>query len=68
MQPATSVLAKYECSVAAIASLASAVQWYAASWRSAVFIFAWVFVLINIPLLWYAARKPVLSWWRGRKA
>jgi hypothetical protein len=67
MQPGSTLFFKYELVVAAIALLGGIVQWFKAGWLSAAFIFVWIFVLLNLPVLWYAGRTKVLELWRSRK-
>jgi hypothetical protein len=68
MRPSTSVFLRYECIVAVVALIAAAIQWHKAGWSSALFIFVWIFVLINIPLLWYLGKSTVADWWRRRRS
>ena len=68
MKPSTSVVVRYEFTVAVLALAVAAIQWHKAGWLSALFIFAWMFVLINVPLLWYVGKGTFSDWWRGRKS
>ena len=65
MKPSTSVFLKYECIVAALALVGFAIQWHRKDWPSALFIFGWLLLLLNVPLLWYAGTAAFKSWWNG---
>jgi hypothetical protein len=67
MKPSTSVFLKNQCVAAGLALFAAAIQWYDGGLRSALFIFAWVFVLMNIPFLWLLGKGLLEEWWRRRR-
>jgi hypothetical protein len=65
MKASTSVFLKYECIIVCLALIGLAVQWHNKDWHSALFIFGWLVLLLNVPLLWYAAAAAFKSWWNG---
>jgi len=67
MRPSTLFAVKYQCTLAAIALGLAAIQWHKSGWRSALFIFCWVFALLNLPVAWYAGKQALSNWWRARK-
>lgn len=65
MKPSPSVFLKYESIIAALAVVGFAIQWHKKDWQSGLFIFGWLLLLLNVPLLWYAGTAAFKSWRSG---
>ena len=68
MKSSTAVLMKFEGIFVVLALIGAAIQLHKSGWRSALFIFAWMFVLLNIPLLWYVGKSLFGDWRKSRRS
>jgi hypothetical protein len=57
---------KFELIAACIALLGAAAQWFKSDWFSALLMFGLIFFAINMPVLWYGAKRLVLTAWQRR--
>jgi hypothetical protein len=68
MRPGTALFFRLQGMAALAGLIGGGAQWYQSGWRSAFLMFIGIVVLINLPLIWYAAKQKLAELRQRRRS